>query len=103
MVLRTGNNGLARHAEDDDVSRLLSLWGIPLDDVDDGLLLERIVLCTIALQLQDMLLKRTHLLLIAQHFNHVSAGHDAQFRIKRLNQLHISVVHSIEDDGVNLF
>ena len=50
-----------------------------------------------------MLLKRTHLLLIAQHFNHVSAGHDAQFRIKRLNQLHISVVHSIEDDGVNLF
>ena len=65
-----------------------------------NLLLQRVELRTILLQLEDVFFKGSHLLLITQHLDHISACDDAQFRIKCLDELHIRVVHPIENNGI---
>ena len=55
------------------------------------------------LQLEYILLEGAHLFLVAQHLDDVAPRHDAQFGVQCLDELHIGVVHAIEDDGVYVF
>ena len=78
--------------------------GVGKDFLFPGVLLQQAVVGeAMLLQLFHVLLKGAHLQLVAHDVKHVSASHYAQFRIERLQQLQVGIVHTVEDYGVDVF
>ena len=50
-----------------------------------------------------MLFKGTHLQFVAHDVQHVATRHDAQLGVHGLDDLQVTVVHTIQRDGVYVF
>ena len=72
-------------------------------DVDDVLIANDVVLQQVLPDLLDCVFEAFHFLLVAQNAQDVSAGHDAQFRVERLDDVEVTVSGSVEHDGVDVF
>ena len=87
LILCARLDGASRHRIDDDSLRNLVLGAFSLDDVQDILLPEGVEAQHVLAYPLDVLLKRRHLLLVAEYADDIVASHDAQLRIQRPDHL----------------
>ena len=71
-------------------------------DVEEFFFSQTVVLEDVFLQFLHDFLEGTHLQLVAHDVYDVASCHDAELRIKRLEHLHIDVVHAIKQQGIDV-
>ncbi len=104
LVLRTCRNRLARHTVADSTPiRSMSARLFPLYNLQNRLLVQGIIFRTMLLHLRDVLLKRTHLLLVTHHLDDIPPRHNPQLRIQRLDHLQVDILHPVERHEINVF
>lgn len=102
LVLRPAFDGPSAYAINQYALDAIGLCGLSFYDVEDIFVVDGVVFHHVSAHGFEIHLHLGHLVLVAQHANHVVASYDAQFGVERLNHLEVTIVDAVKHNGVDV-
>ena len=103
LVLRAALDGTPRKAIAHHSFHGVGLSLLAVHDVDDVFFRDGVVFQHMAAHVFDLLLESLHFPAVAKNAYHVVSCDDTEFGIQRFNHLQMTVVHTIENNRVDVF